>query len=182
MTLPVLDSPEFDLTLPKSKTKIKYRPFKVKEEKLLLIAQQTGESTAISNAVKGVIQNCILNKVDINTIPVFEVEYLFIKLRSTSVNNIVKLNIRDVDYDADNPDAETPELIEVEVDLDKVEIDTPEKVKDVIKLNDDYNLKLKYPNYNDLNGIDLSKATKENASILLRPLFIWVFNSFILFV
>lgn len=164
MTLPVLDSPEFDLTLPKSKTKIKYRPFKVKEEKLLLIAQQTGESTAISNAVKGVIQNCILNKVDINTIPVFEVEYLFIKLRSTSVNNIVKLNIRDVDYDADNPDAETPELIEVEVDLDKVEIDTPEKVKDVIKLNDDYNLKLKYPNYNDLNGIDLSKATKENAT------------------
>ena len=61
MGLPKIDSPEFNLTLPVTKTKIKYRPFKVKEEKLMLIAQQTGESGAISNAIKGVIQNCVLN-------------------------------------------------------------------------------------------------------------------------
>lgn len=164
MGLPKIDSPEFNLTLPVTKTKIKYRPFKVKEEKLMLIAQQTGESGAISNAIKGVIQNCVLNNVDIRTLPVFEVEWLFLQIRSTSINNIIEMNIRDVEYDAENPDADAPHLIPISINLDDVEIDQPEKKKDVISLNDDYNIKLKYPNYEDLDNIDLSKVTKENSA------------------
>lgn len=164
MGLPKIDSPEFNVTLPVSKTKIKYRPFKVKEEKLMLIAQQTGETQAISNAIKGVIQNCILNNVDINTLPIFEVEWLFLRIRSTSINNIVDLNLRDVDYDADHPDEEKPNMIPVSVNLEEVEIDQPEKVSDIISLNDEYNVKLKYPNYDDLDGIDLSKITKNNSA------------------
>lgn len=164
MGLPKIDSPEFNVTLPVSKTKIKYRPFKVKEEKLMLIAQQTGETQAISNAIKGVIQNCILNNVDINTLPIFEVEWLFLKIRSTSINNIIDLNLRDVDYDADHPEEDKPNMIPVSVDLEEVIIDQPEAVADIINLNDDYNVKLKYPNYDDLEGIDLSKITKENSA------------------
>ena len=162
MPLPKIDAPVFDLTLPVSGTKIKYRPFTVREEKILLIAQQQKDIAAISQSIKQVVQNCIINDILIQHIPTFEVEYLFIKLRSTSINNVIKLQIQDPDFIP----TEEKEMhsVDIEVNLDDVEIDLSREASDTIKLNDMYNVKLKYPTYDDFDKIDNDELEKEKAT------------------
>ena len=96
MTLPKLDVVTYEMTQPSTEKKILYRPFKVKEEKILLMAKESGDKIDIVNAVKQVVSNCILSEgFDVNKIPLFDLEYFFIKLRSASVGNICRFNIKD---------------------------------------------------------------------------------------
>ena len=155
MPLPKIDAPVFDLTLPVSGTKIKYRPFTVREEKILLIAQQQKDVAAISQSIKQVVQNCILNDVTIQHIPTFEVEYLFIRLRSTSINNVIKLNIQDPDF----VPTEEQSVFSAEVT-----VDISREATDTVKLNDEYNIKLKYPTYDDFDKINDEELEKELAT------------------
>ena len=159
MPLPKIDAPVFDLTLPVSGTKIKYRPFTVREEKILLIAQQQKDVAAISQSIKQVVQNCILNDVTIQHIPTFEVEYLFIRLRSTSINNVIKLNIQDPDFVP--TEEQSVFSAEVEINLDDVTVDLSREATDTVKLNDEYNIKLKYPTYDDFDKINDEELEKE---------------------
>ena len=93
MALPKLASAKYELTIPSTGEKIEYRPFLVKEEKALLMAQTSGEQTDILRAVKEVINACTFDKVDANNLPTFDLEYIFINLRAKSIGEVVDLVI-----------------------------------------------------------------------------------------
>lgn len=135
MPLPKIDQPLFDATIPSSGRKIVFRPFLVKEEKLLLIAQQ-GESMEMVRAIKQVLQNCIQDDIDIDDLTTFDLEYLFLKLRAKSVNNIAKLAYRDNEDD---------KVYEFEVDLDTIEVTFSENIETKIKITDTVGITMKYP-------------------------------------
>lgn len=135
--LPKIAIPTFELELPSTKELIIYRPFLVKEEKILLIAKQSGERSDIINAIKQVISNCIINEdFDVNKIAVFDMEYLFIKIRSISVGNEIEFSVEDsTDHLTYN----------FKLDLNDVEITYPENVEQKIMINEDLGVMMKYP-------------------------------------
>jgi len=138
MALPKIASPTFELTQPSTGEKLEYRPFLVKEEKVLLTARESGERSDIFRAIKQIINNCVLNEdFDVNNVPVFDMEYLFIHLRAKSIDNVIKFQVQDSD------DGETYNL---EVDLNEVKVTFPEKKHDgLIKINDNLGVKMKFP-------------------------------------
>jgi len=89
MPLPKIDQPLFDMIIPSTGKKVTFRPFLVKEEKILLIAQQSGNDSEIIRAIKQILNNCIQDHLDLDTLAIFDLEYAFLKLRSKSVNNVV---------------------------------------------------------------------------------------------
>lgn len=135
MSLPKVDQPLFEMKIPSNNKVVKFRPFLVKEEKLLLIAQQSESDRDILRAIKQVLNNCIVDKIDVDDLATFDLEYMFLKLRAKSVNNIVKLSYRDNEDD---------EVYEFEVDLDEIEITTKEQ-NNKIKINDNMGIVMKYP-------------------------------------
>ena len=135
MALPKIDLPIMELTLPSSGEKVKYRPFTVKEEKILLIGQASEDPMQEMLAAKQVINNCLID-VDVSELAVFDLEYVLLVLRARSVNNIVEFNIKDSD---------TEEQITLTLDIDNVSITKNEEHSREIKINDEYTLFLKYP-------------------------------------
>jgi hypothetical protein len=137
MSLPKISYPIFELELPSTKQKIKYRPFLVKEEKILLTAQVSGEAEDVVNSIRQVINNCILSEgVNIDSLTTFDLEYLFIKIRSKSVNNIIKLAYRDLEDD---------KRYEVEVDLDEIKILEDPNHSNKVEITDSMGMIMKYP-------------------------------------
>lgn len=136
MALPKIDQPLFDMTVPSTGKTVTFRPFLVKEEKLLLIAQSSDNDTDMIRAIKQVLGNCIIDDIDIDSLATFDLEYMFIKLRAKSVNNIIKLSYRDNEDD---------ELYDFEVDLDDIELEMPKNVNPKIKINDTVGMTMHYP-------------------------------------
>tara|TARA_E500000178_G_scaffold347903_1_gene402039 strand:+ start:6983 stop:7684 length:702 start_codon:yes stop_codon:yes gene_type:complete len=136
MALPKINLPISELTLPSNGAKIKYRPFTVKEEKILLVAQESGETENEVLAMKQIINNCMIDY-DISDIALFDFEYIYLTLRSRSVDNMAKFVIKDPD---------TQENVELELDMTDVDIYREEGHSNEIKVNDDYTLFLRYPN------------------------------------
>lgn len=136
MPLPKIDQPLFDMIIPSSGKKITYRPFLVKEEKILLIAQQSGNDSEIIRAIKQILINCIQDDIDLDTLTIFDLEYAFLKLRAKSVNNVVKLAYRDTEDD---------EVYNFELDLDTIEIEMPEGINSKIEISDSVGMTMKYP-------------------------------------
>ena len=145
MSLPKIQYPIFELTLPSNKETVTYRPFTVKEEKLLLISQESEEQKERIRAMRQIVNNCCFNlSQDIGLLPSFDLEYCFLKIRSKSVGNIVELNYRDL---TDN------KIYNFEVDLDELEVAFNENHKTSIKINDDLGIIMKYPTVELLNNI-----------------------------
>lgn len=138
MSLPKIDMPTFEMVLPSSGEIIKYRPFTVKEEKILLIAQEGDDVQSAINAVKQVVNNCLIDS-DIEKFAMFDLEYILLLLRSKSVDNNVKFAIRDPD---------TNESVELELDLDSVKVTTVDEHTNRIRVNEEYTMFLKYPTIN----------------------------------
>ena len=136
MPLPKIDQPLFDMTIPSKGKKIVFRPFLVKEEKILLIAQQSGNDSEIIRAIKQILNNCIQDEIDLDTFTIFDLEYAFLKLRARSVNNVVKLAYRDTEDD---------EVYNFELDLDAIEIEMPEKINSKIIITDEVGMTMKFP-------------------------------------
>ena len=137
MPLPKINTPMFDFVIPSTKKKIKIRPMLVKEEKILLIAKESKENGDILNAIKQVVNNCIIDSdIDIDKLPIFDLEYLFIKIRSISVSNITKVSYKD---NEDN------KVYDFDVDLDKIKVIFPETIEKRIMISDDTGIILKYP-------------------------------------
>jgi hypothetical protein len=134
--LPKIVTPTAKLKIPSTGKPVSVRPFLVKEEKILLMAKQAGGYTDILGAIKQVVGNCLLEKMDVNKLALFDIEYLFLKLRALSVNNIVKVTYKDNEDEKEYP---------FDIDLDKIEVKFPDKVEKVIVLNDEYSLLMKYP-------------------------------------
>lgn len=137
MALPKIEHPTFNVTLPSNKEQITLRPFLVKEEKILLMALQSEDTEEVINSIKQVISNCIIiGNVEIDELATLDVEYLFIKLRARSVNNVIKLTYRDNEDD---------KRYDVEINLDEVGIKYNDNHTNDIKINDTIGIRLKYP-------------------------------------
>jgi hypothetical protein len=136
MPLPKIDQPLFDMIIPSTGKKVVFRPFLVREEKILLIAQQSENDSEIIRAIKQILNACIQDDVDIDSLAIFDLEYMFLKLRARSVNNVVKLSYRDI---------EDGELYNFELDLDTIEVKMPEVINSKIEINDNVGMTMKYP-------------------------------------
>jgi T4 bacteriophage base plate protein. len=137
MALPKLNHPTTTLTVPSSKLKVKVRPFTVKEEKILLMAQSSDDDTDKLTSMKQVIANCVLTpEFDADACPMFDIEYLFLKLRGFSVNNIIELKIQD---EVDG------EYYDLEIDINKMEVTFHENHNPQIELSDGVGIIMAYP-------------------------------------
>ena len=138
MPLPTIVTPSYELNLPSSGKKIKYRPFLVKEEKILILAIESGSIKDISRAIKDVLKSCILTKgIKIDELPTFDIEYLFLNIRSRSIGESIDLVITCPD------DNETK--VNKQIYIDEIEVKTNEDHNPDIKLDDTYTMRLKYP-------------------------------------
>lgn len=153
MSLPLLTVPEFFCTLPSTKKKIKFRPFLVKEEKILLMALESEQSEDIQVAVINILNACLLTKLNIEHLPNFDIEYLFLQIRSKSVGEIIELRLL---HEA--CEEYTPSSIEV----DKIEVTGIEEANPVIMLTDTLGIKMKFPSMNITQNIkdDLTDGEK----------------------
>ena len=138
MPLPTISTPTYELTLPSSGKKIKYRPFLVREEKVLIMALESEDTKQITNSVIDILNSCILSKgIKLETLATFDIEYLFLNIRSKSVGETIDVNIVCPD--------DNKTQVAVTVDVDSIKIKKDRKHKNVIKLDDNISLKLKYP-------------------------------------
>ena len=156
MPLPEINTPTYELTLPSTGKKIKYRPFLVREEKILIMALETEDTEQITNAVVDIISGCILTKgVDVTKLATFDIEYLFLNVRSKSVGESVEVNVICPD---DNKTS-----VQVEIDIDSIKIQKTKGHKNIIKLDDQYSMKLKYPSLNEF--IDTNFESSEESDV-----------------
>tara|TARA_B100000780_G_scaffold187187_1_gene131507 strand:- start:19 stop:732 length:714 start_codon:yes stop_codon:yes gene_type:complete len=137
MALPKLTTPTYELEVPSSDEKIKYRPFLVKEEKILLMAMESKDNTQIISAVKDIVSSCTFEKLDVKAMPMFDMEYIFLNIRAKSVGEISKLKILCPD------DKKT--YAQVELDLTKVEVQVGDDHTNKIELTDDTGIIMTYP-------------------------------------
>tara|TARA_R100001463_G_scaffold135871_1_gene199954 strand:- start:144 stop:869 length:726 start_codon:yes stop_codon:yes gene_type:complete len=138
MPLPKVVAPTFELQLISTGKKVKYRPFLVKEEKVLLIALENGSDADISATLKSVLKSCILTRgIDVEKLPSFELEYLFLNIRGKSIGESVELLVTCQD------DKETK--VPLKINMSEIKLDVPDGHTDMIKLGGDVNIKMKYP-------------------------------------
>lgn len=145
MALPKLDVPTYEIELPLSKKKIKYRPFLVKEQRNLLMAIESNETTTIHQNVKDILYNCTLTEgIDIEKLPIIDVEYYFINLRAKSVGEIVESKYK-CNNEVDGKICGN--LMEKDINLLDLKVEKDENISDEIKLTDTITIKLKYPEF-----------------------------------
>ena len=142
MPLPKIATPSYELELPSTGKTIQYRPFLVKEEKLLVIALESEDTKQITNAIKAVIRACILTKgVKVESLPTFDIEFLFLNIRGKSVGEEIDVNLICPD------DNETE--VNVSINLDDIQVKKPEGHSNQIKLDTNLMMELKYPSLNE---------------------------------
>ena len=143
MTLPLINTPTYELVVPSTKEKLTYRPFLVKEEKILLLAMEEEEDTQLNKALKQVVHNCTFQKVDVAKLPLFDLEYIFLRIRAKSVGEVAKLQVLCED------DGET--YVPIEVDLETIEVEFQEDHSTTIELTDEIGIEMGYPTFEFLN-------------------------------
>ena len=154
MALPKLNTPTYELEVPSTDEKIKYRPFLVKEEKILMIAMESKDNTQIVNAVKDIVQSCTFDKLDIVNLPMFDVEYIFLQIRAESVGEVSKLKLLSPD------DKKT--YVEVEVDLTKVEVQVDDNHSNKIELTNEMGMIMTYPTIDSFANSGIQNINAEN--------------------
>ena len=138
MALPKIATPTYELELPSTKQTVKYRPFLVKEEKLLVIALESEDTKQITNAIKTVIKNCIETKgIKVESLPTFDIEYLFLNIRAKSVGEEIEVNIICPDDNETN--------VSVKINVDDIKVRENEEHSNKIKLDDNLMMEMKYP-------------------------------------
>ena len=143
MALPKIDQPIFTMIMPSTQKRVKYRPFTVKEEKILLIAQESKDVEQSINAIKQIITNCVFD-VDVDNMPLFDLEYCLITIRSKSVNNEIEFTVKDPD---------TEERVKLALDLNKMNVVFNENHKKVIEVSPNMHLKMRYPTLTEMQAL-----------------------------
>jgi len=162
MPLPKIATPTYELELPSTGKTVEYRPFLVKEEKLLVIALESEDNKQITTAIKAVLKSCVLTKgIKVESLPTFDIEYLFLNIRGKSVGEELDVNII-------CPDDETTEVA-VKIDLDDIEIQRDENHSNKIKLDDTLMMEMKYPSLDEFikSNFDLSDKNQMDQSFQL---------------
>ena len=154
MALPKLTTPTYELEIPSTDEKIKYRPFLVKEEKILMMAMESKSSADITQAVKDIVMECTFNKVNISNMPMFDVEYIFLSIRSKSVGEVSKLKLLCPD------DGKT--YADVELDLNEVKVQVGDDHTNKIELTEDMGLIMKYPTIDSFSETGIRDINPSN--------------------
>ena len=154
MALPKLTTPTYELEIPSTDEKVKYRPFLVKEEKILLMAMESGENKDIVQAVKDIVSECTFNKLNLGTMPMFDVEYMFLNIRAKSVGEISKLNLLCPD------DKKT--YAQTEINLTEVKVQVDDNHTNKIELSEDMGMIMTYPNIDSFTESGITTITATN--------------------
>jgi len=171
MPLPKISTPTYELEIPSTKKKIRYRPFLVKEEKILIIAMESQSDTEIANAVKDVLSTCILTKdVKVDTLSTFDIEYLFLNIRGKSVGE-------DVEVLVTCPD-DNKTKVPVRINLDDIKIITHNDHKRDIKLDDSLLMRMRYPSINEFikSNFSTSEVKSEDTFDLIISCIEQIYN------
>ena len=152
MGLPKIDLPLFELEVPSTGKKIKYRPFTVKEEKILLIAQESKDIDQIVLSIKQVINNCLQGAIDVDKLAMFDLEFIILNIRAKSVNNIIEFKIKD---------PSTSEEVQLVLDISELQIKKTPTHTNVISVNDNTSIVMRYPTLNEIKMLSKS-VTKES--------------------
>jgi hypothetical protein len=145
MALPKLDVPTYEIELPVSKTKVKFRPFLVKEQKNLLMAIESNESTTIQQTVKDILNNCTITEgINIDNLPIIDVEFYFVNLRAKSVGEVVQSR-----YKCNNivGDRECGNIMEKDINLLELKVLMDDTISPEIQLTNKVSIKMKYPQF-----------------------------------
>jgi len=159
MPLPKIATPTYELELPSTGKTIQYRPFLVKEEKLLVLALESENTKQITNAIKSVIKSCILTRgIKVETLPTFDIEYLFLNIRGKSVGEELEVNI----ICPDDEETQVP----ITIDLDDIQVKKSEEHTNKIKLDDNIMMEMKYPSLNEFikNNFDVNDKNQMDQS------------------
>ena len=153
MPLPKINTPTYELTLPSNRKKVKYRPFLVREEKILVLALESEDQKQITDAIVQIIGDCLITKnIDVTKLPTFDIEYLFLNVRSKSVGETVEVNVTCPD------DGKTK--VETSINIDDIKVVKDKDHKLIVQLDDKYSMKLKYPSLDQFieNNFDFEMA------------------------
>jgi len=156
MPLPKINTPTYELELPSTGKKVKYRPFLVREEKILIMALESEDMKQITNAIVQTLSDCILNKtIKVQELSTFDIEYLFLNIRAKSVGESVEVNVTCPD------DGET--TVKLEIDIDDIKVQKNKDHNNIIKLDDNLSMKLKYPSLEQFveNNFETSEDTND---------------------
>lgn len=152
MSLPKISYPINSINVPSMKKVFKFRPFLVKEEKLLLMAKESGVDTDILHAIKQVVNNCAVDdRFDVDKLAIFDLEYVFLKLRAMSVDNLVKVSYKDF---------QDEKVYEFDIDLNTIEMEIPKTLKNKIEITKDSGIILKYPSASLYDDKELLESDK----------------------
>ena len=154
MALPKIDVPTYELVVPSTDEKVKFRPFLIKEEKILLIAMESGENEDIIQAVKSIVSECTFNTLKLGSMPMFDVEYIFLQIRAKSVGEVSKLKLLCRD------DGKT--YANVELDLNEVQVQVDDGHTNKIELTDEMGVIMNYPTIDSFSAAGIADITAEN--------------------
>jgi hypothetical protein len=162
MPLPKISTPTYELELPSTQKKVRYRPFLVKEEKVLLIALETEDTKEITNAIRAVIKSCVLTRgIKVETLPTFDIEYLFLNIRGKSVGEVIEVNLI-------CPDDGVTE-VKKNIPIDDIKIQRTDGHTNQIKLDDNIMMEMKYPSLDQFikNNFDFTEGNQMDQSFEL---------------
>tara|TARA_B100001996_G_scaffold285485_1_gene225753 strand:+ start:1084 stop:1803 length:720 start_codon:yes stop_codon:yes gene_type:complete len=161
MPLPKISTPTYELVLPSNGKKIKYRPFLVKEEKILIMALESEDMKQITNAVVQILTECILSRgVKVEKLSTFDIEYLFLNIRAKSVGETVEVNVTCPD------DGETS--VQMDIDIDSIKVSKDKTHSNIIKVDDTISMKLKYPSLNQFVESNFEVTEQSNVDQSLK--------------
>ena len=160
MALPKLNSITYELNLPSTGEKIKYRPFLVKEQKYLMIAQESEDNKQIESAFANIIADCTFGEIDPYKMPMFDIEYVFLRLRAKSVGEKIMVSLLCPD------DEET--RVEVEINLEDVDVQMSVEHDNVVDITDNITLVMKYPSLSDMEGFDMKGQVESTFDMVKR--------------
>ena len=159
MALPKLNTPQHELELPSTGGKIKFRPFLVKEQKLLMMAQESDKEEEISEAVMNIIDSCTTG-IDARQLPIFDIEYVFLKLRTKSVGETAEIKVKCPD--------DNKTFVDVTIKLDEVAVHMTADHTNVVQLTDNIKMIMKYPLMNDMKGVDFDDGISGTFSLISK--------------
>ena len=155
--LPKIDVPVFSINLISSGKEIKFRPFTVKEEKLFLMASESQEFKTIIDTTKQVLNNCIISDIDVDKLPIFDIEYLFLNIRARSVSEIINLSYKcnnDIKNEEDEETHKCANVVQIDLNVLDIKPKTDKKPETKIEITEKLGIVMKYPNFNALRSYD----------------------------
>ena len=160
MALPKLNTPTYELELPSTGEKIKYRPFLVKEQKILMMAQEGSDENEIAEAMGNLVSDCTFGKIDAKVSPMFDIEYIFLKVRGKSVGDKIELNVT-------CPDDEKTSA-PVTIDIDDIQVHMLEDHTNEVNISDDIKVVLRYPVLSDMKNVKASSNSVDRVFNVLN--------------